>query len=217
VSFAQWASQAVNPEAVSPSRSLAEIQQTFDKNKRPFFNLFHSYARKERVGAGKIEVSITIAPDGTVTDCHIVSTAYDSHSLNEAVVAEVKKLNFGARNVPEFTYSRYPINVLPFVALEDEKPAQSPEQWAARIAGKVRKSWRRPVGSPDDFRCMIRIEQTPDGVTTLATVAQSCGTADLDRSIEDAVMAANPLPLADLSIFDPVIQFTFCSSYKACQ
>jgi len=113
VSPAQWADGSLHQPDAQPARSLAEIQQAFDRSKMAFFKAFVRQADKHGLGPGKIVVSITISPDGTVKDCHVVSSTYGEKAVNEAIVAEVKKLNFGARDVPEFTYPDYPINFLP--------------------------------------------------------------------------------------------------------
>lgn len=90
-------------------------------------------------------------------------------------------------------------------------------QWASLIVNKVLKSWTKPAGSPQDFRCVVRLEQSPNGDVKQVTMLGSCGTADLDRSIQDAIAAANPLPIApDPAVFEPTIQFTFCSNYSTC-
>jgi protein TonB len=65
------------------------------------------------MGAGKIVVSLTIAPDGSVTDCKLVSSSFGDPGLEGKIVQRVKLLNFGAKDVPVFTYPNYPINYLP--------------------------------------------------------------------------------------------------------
>ncbi|NKF23770.1 AgmX/PglI C-terminal domain-containing protein [Solimonas marina] len=95
-------------------RTLEEIQLTFDRNKGAFYAIFNRAMREDpSVGPGKIVVSLTIAPDGSVTDCHVVSSTFNNPDLERKVVQRVKLLNFGAKNVPAFTYPNYPINFLP--------------------------------------------------------------------------------------------------------
>ena len=65
------------------------------------------------ISAGKIIVSLTIAPDGSVTDCKLVSSSFGDPALESKVIQRVKLLNFGAKDVPSFTYPNYPINFLP--------------------------------------------------------------------------------------------------------
>lgn len=95
-------------------RTLEEIQLAFDRAKSAFYIIFDRAARSNpNIGVGKIVVSLTIAPDGSVTDCHVVSSTFGDTDLENKVVQRVKLLNFGAKDVPTFTYPNYPINYLP--------------------------------------------------------------------------------------------------------
>ncbi len=97
-----------------PGRTLEEIQLTFDRNKGAFYAIFNRAMRDNpNLGAGKVVVSITIAPSGAVTDCKLVSSTFNDADLERKVVQRVMLLNFGAKSVPPFTYPNYPINFLP--------------------------------------------------------------------------------------------------------
>lgn len=95
-------------------RTIEEIQQVFDRHKGAF-NVIVTKAMRDNpnIGAGKIVVSLTIAPNGTVTDCKMVSSTYNDPEFEAKIIARVKLLNFGAKDVPTFTYPNYPINILP--------------------------------------------------------------------------------------------------------
>ena len=62
---------------------------------------------------GKVVVRLTIAPSGAVTACELVSSELGDPDLERKVIQRVKLLNFGRKNVPEFTYPNYPIIFLP--------------------------------------------------------------------------------------------------------
>lgn len=95
-------------------RTLDEIQMTFDRSKSSFYAIFNRAMRENpNISAGKIIVSLTIAPDGSVTDCKLVSSSFGDPTLESKVIQRVKLLNFGAKDVPTFTYPNYPINFLP--------------------------------------------------------------------------------------------------------
>lgn len=95
-------------------RTLEEIQLAFDRAKAAFYIIFDRAARNNpNITTGKIVVSLTIAPDGAVTDCHVVSSTFGDADLEAKVVQRVKLINFGAKDVPVFTYPNYPINYLP--------------------------------------------------------------------------------------------------------
>jgi len=95
-------------------RTLEEIQLTFDRNKGAFYAIFNRAMRENpNISAGKIVVSLTIAPNGSVTDCHLVSSSFNDPELERKIVQRVLLLNFGVKDVPSFTYPNYPINFLP--------------------------------------------------------------------------------------------------------
>ena len=95
------------------SRSLKELQLAFDRNKSSLFSIFNRAARESAdLGSGKIVVSLTIAPDGSVTRCDLVSSSFGNPDLEQKILQRVRMLNFGAKNVPPYTYSNYPINFL---------------------------------------------------------------------------------------------------------
>jgi len=95
------------------SRSLAEIQEVFDRNKSPMVAIYnHSARQTPGMDSGKIVLSLLIAPDGSVTQCAIVSSSFNNAELEQKILARVRMLNFGAKNVPPFSYPNYPISFL---------------------------------------------------------------------------------------------------------
>ncbi len=96
------------------ARTLEEIQQVFDRNKGSFYAIFNRAARENSaIGAGKVVVSLTIAPDGSVTRCDVVSSSFGDPDLERKITERVRLLNFGSKPVPSFTYPNYPINYIP--------------------------------------------------------------------------------------------------------
>jgi TonB family protein len=94
-------------------RSLAEIQEVFDRNKGPFVALYNRAARATPgMEAGRVVLSLVIAPDGSVTSCSIVSSSFADADLEQKILQRVRMLNFGAKNVPPFSYPNYPISFL---------------------------------------------------------------------------------------------------------
>lgn len=92
-------------------RSLAEIQEVFDRNKAPMVAIYNRSARQTPgMDSGRIVLSLLIAPDGSVTSCSIVSSSFNSPELEQKILARVRQLNFGAKNVPPFSYPNYPIS-----------------------------------------------------------------------------------------------------------
>ncbi|MBA4284602.1 MAG: hypothetical protein C0434_03605 [Xanthomonadaceae bacterium] len=95
-------------------RSLEDIQLGFDRSKHAFNAIFGRAAR-ETVGlrAGRIVVSLTVAPDGSVTRCELVSSAFGDPALEQKLLRQIRQMNFGAREVPSYTVPSYPIDYLP--------------------------------------------------------------------------------------------------------
>ncbi|MCC2657327.1 MAG: hypothetical protein K0Q76_2435 [Panacagrimonas sp.] len=116
------APKGVGPDMTKPGqagnakvagRTLEEIQLVFDRNKASFYAMFNRALRENPDLRGKVVVRLTIAPNGSVTACELVSSELGDPDLEQKVIQRVKLLNFGAKNVPEFTYPNYPIVFLP--------------------------------------------------------------------------------------------------------
>lgn len=94
-------------------RTLQEIQLTFDRSKSAFDAIFTRTARETSgMDAGRVSVTLTIAPDGSVTRCDIVSSSFGNREFEQKILQRVKALNFGAKNVPIFTFQNYSLNFL---------------------------------------------------------------------------------------------------------
>jgi colicin import membrane protein len=81
-------------------------------------------------------------------------------------------------------------------------------KYKALIQQRVIRSWNRPVGAAKGMKCVVSVRLTPGGEVLSATVVQSSGNAQFDRSAEYAVYKAAPLPLPqDPSLFDNFREF----------
>jgi colicin import membrane protein len=71
----------------------------------------------------------------------------------------------------------------------------------ARLEGlirqKVERNWVRPAGWTKGMECVVRVRLAPTGEVINATVARSSGSAAFDRSVENAVYKASPLPMSE--------------------
>lgn len=77
----------------------------------------------------------------------------------------------------------------------------------ARIEGlirqKVERNWVRPAGWTKGMECVVRVRLVPTGEVISATIARPSGNPTFDRSVENAVYKASPLPLPeDKSLFE---------------
>jgi periplasmic protein TonB len=93
-------------------RSLEEIQLVFDRNKGAFYTMYVREQRQRPDMVGKVIVRMTIAPSGAVTRCTIVSSELNNPEFEKKVVARVLLLDFGAKDVGDFTID-YPILFFP--------------------------------------------------------------------------------------------------------
>jgi len=94
------------------SRTYEEVSLVFDRNKGAIYSLYSRALRKDPTLQGKVVLEITIAASGRVTACKIISSELNDERLERRLVARVKLLNFGARDV-EVMVVTYPIDFLP--------------------------------------------------------------------------------------------------------
>ena len=94
------------------TRDLEKIQIMFDRNKSSLFTLYNRQLRKDASLQGKVVLNIAIAPSGKVTSASIVSSQLGDPTLESKILQRVKLINFGAEDVPSFTFN-YPIDFYP--------------------------------------------------------------------------------------------------------
>jgi outer membrane biosynthesis protein TonB len=94
------------------ARTDEEIQIVFDRYKASLYRLYNRELRKDPTLQGKMNLRLTIEPDGTVSFCAVQSTDLNAPELSAQVVERVKSFNFGAKEVPAVTIV-YPIDFLP--------------------------------------------------------------------------------------------------------
>jgi len=113
--------------------------------------------------------------------------------------------------------------------LEAEAEAQARREWLARygdeinryksrIKDSITRHWRIPVTAGSGMRCEIVVRLLPGGEVASVRITQGSGDAAFDRSVEDAVYNAAPLPVpsVDSGLFDEFreIEFVFAPEDK---
>ena len=93
-------------------RDEREIEQVFQKNKGAIYSIYNRALRKDPTLPGKVVVELTIAPNGKVTQCRIISSELNTPDLERKIVARIKLFKFKSANVPATTV-KYPIDFLP--------------------------------------------------------------------------------------------------------
>jgi protein TonB len=94
------------------SRSREEIELVFDRNKGAIFALYNRALRRDPSLEGKLVLRLTIAPDGSVTMCEIVSSELGDEDLERKLVQRVKLFRFEAKDVEAITTTK-PIDFFP--------------------------------------------------------------------------------------------------------
>ncbi|MEL7450794.1 MAG: AgmX/PglI C-terminal domain-containing protein [Pseudomonadota bacterium] len=102
----------VSGDRATASRSREEIEMVFDRNKSAIFALYNRALRRDPGLEGKIVLTITIEPDGSVSDCDIVSSDLNAPELESKLVRRVKMFRFEARDVATVTTTK-PIDFFP--------------------------------------------------------------------------------------------------------
>ncbi len=89
-------------------------------------------------------------------------------------------------------------------------------KYKALIQQKVSRSWSRPVNTTRGLKCVVKVRLTPSGEVLSAAVVQSSGNPQFDRSVENAVYKAAPLPLPqDPTLFDNFREIEFLFNPEA--
>jgi periplasmic protein TonB len=95
------------------SRSREEIERVFDANKGRIYTLYNRALRENPALQGKVVLRLTIAPDGRVTFCEIVSSELDDPELERGLVQRVLQFQFEARDDVEPITTTKPIDFFP--------------------------------------------------------------------------------------------------------
>lgn len=95
-----------------PGRSAEEIEQEFDRNKGAIYGLYIRALREQADLQGKVVLEFTIAPEGAVTACRVVSSELDNPELEGRICARVRGFRFPARDVAAVTTTK-PIDFFP--------------------------------------------------------------------------------------------------------
>jgi periplasmic protein TonB len=97
---------------VKGNRTREEIQTVFDQNKGAVYALYNRALRKDPTLRGKVVLELTIAANGSVTKCRIISSELNDKSLERKLVSRIKLFKFAAKDVDTAVVS-YPIDFLP--------------------------------------------------------------------------------------------------------
>lgn len=95
------------------SRSREEIRKVMDRNKSAIFGIYNRALRKNPALEGKVVFKLEIDSSGQVTNAEIVSSELDDPALERKLLARIRLINFGARDVLKTTLN-YDMDFLPY-------------------------------------------------------------------------------------------------------
>jgi colicin import membrane protein len=100
-------------------------------------------------------------------------------------------------------------------AAREARAGAEVDRQVAVIRQKVERNWNRPPGLDKSPSCIVRVRLVPGGEVLAATVVRGSGNALFDRSVENAVYKASPLPLpADPELFEYFREIEFLFNPK---
>jgi periplasmic protein TonB len=94
------------------TRSEEEIALIFDRNKSAIFSIYMRALRDKPDLRGKLVLELTIAPDGAITRCDVISSELGDPELERKLVARIKQFRFEPRDVGSITVTK-PIDFFP--------------------------------------------------------------------------------------------------------
>jgi protein TonB len=94
------------------SRSEEEIALIFDRNKGAIYSIYTRALREKPDLRGKVVLELTIAPDGSVTRCDVISSELNDPELERRLVTRIKQFRFEAKDVGAITVTK-PIDFFP--------------------------------------------------------------------------------------------------------
>jgi periplasmic protein TonB len=95
-----------------PTRSPEEIALVFDRNKGRIYNLYARALRDNAELQGKLVLEFTIAPNGAVTMCRVVSSELKDPELEKKIISLVRLFQFQPEDVDAVTATK-PIDFFP--------------------------------------------------------------------------------------------------------
>jgi TonB family protein len=95
-----------------PARSREEIELVFDKNKGRIYSLYARALRDNAELQGKLVLEFTIAPNGEVTMCRVISSELKDPDLERKIISLVRLFRFDPKDVDTITTTK-PIDFFP--------------------------------------------------------------------------------------------------------
>ncbi len=104
----QGSAEPSEPEA----RPMANIRETFERNKSALFSIYNRARRQNPLLEGKVVLALTIAPGGAVVDVEVAESTLGDEGVARRIAQRVALFNFGPMEVPERSV-RFPVDFAP--------------------------------------------------------------------------------------------------------
>ncbi len=130
-----------------------------------------------------------------------------------------KQMEEETRRKAEAEQRRRESEMQEMLAQEQRERELNPQRnaYIAAISSKIAGNWLKPPGISSDLKCVVLVNQLPDGSVTGARITKSSGNATFDDSVLKAVYKAAPLPLAPTpEVFSRDLEVAFCSTGNQC-
>lgn len=94
-------------------RSNEDIRKVMDANKNAIYAIYNRALRSNPALEGKMVFRLVIEPNGKVSDASVVSSELNDPALERKLLARIRLINFGAKNVLK-TPLEYSFDFLPY-------------------------------------------------------------------------------------------------------
>lgn len=105
--------KVANTPAERSSRSREEIRKVMDKNKGAIYAIYNRALNKNPSLEGKVVFKLEIDGAGRVVKAEIVSSELNDPALERKLLAKIRRINFGAKDVLKTTLN-YDMDFLPY-------------------------------------------------------------------------------------------------------
>lgn len=100
--------QPTEPE----ERPMANIRETFERNKSALFSIYNRARRQNPLLEGEVVLALRIGPGGNVLEVEVAESTLGDEGVARKIAQRVALFNFGAMEVPERSV-RFPVDFAP--------------------------------------------------------------------------------------------------------
>ena len=91
--------EAAKKEGRKAARTHEQIALVIDRYKSKLLSIYQRALRDDPTLRGNVVFELTIAPDGSVTECKVMSSDLHDEALEQKLIARIKMINFDAKDV----------------------------------------------------------------------------------------------------------------------